>query len=128
SVKMRLLTGGEEVTNGSFTLTQVAGGEGAWAGPHIHRQTQEAFFVLEGEVTLTVGEQIVPLGPRPYLLVPPGARRMIHAGTGGGRLLTLMVPGGLEEMFFELASLPPGGITDPAVRAEISSRYDSVPT
>jgi hypothetical protein len=38
-----------------------------------------------------------------------------------------MVPGGLEEMFFELATLPPDGITDPAVRAAISARYDSSP-
>jgi hypothetical protein len=29
-------------------------------------------------------------------------------------------------MFFELAEVP-GGLTDPAVRAEISSRYDSIP-
>jgi hypothetical protein len=38
-----------------------------------------------------------------------------------------VVPGGLEEMFFELADLPPGAITDPAVRAAISARHDSVP-
>jgi hypothetical protein len=45
----------------------------------------------------------------------------------GGRCLVLMVPGGLEEMFFELADLPPGALTDPAVRAAISARHDSVP-
>ena len=39
----------------------------------------------------------------------------------------LMVPGGLEEMFLELGTLPPGSITDPAVRAAISARYDSSP-
>ena len=39
----------------------------------------------------------------------------------------LMVPGGLEEMFLELGTLPPDSITDPAVRAAISARYDSSP-
>ena len=43
-------------------------------------------------------------------------------------MLTLMVPGGLEDMFFELAQLPPGAITDPTVRATISARYDSIPS
>ena len=43
------------------------------------------------------------------------------------QLLALMVPGGLEEMFFELATLPSDSITDPAVRAAISARYDSSP-
>ena len=33
----------------------------------------------------------------------------------------------MEEMFFELADLPPGALTDPAVRAAISARHDSVP-
>jgi hypothetical protein len=53
---------------------------------------------------------------------------MIHAGRGGGRLLALMTPGGLEEMFFELAALPAGSIVDPEVRAAISARYDSIPS
>jgi hypothetical protein len=38
-----------------------------------------------------------------------------------------MVPGGLEEMFFKLAQLPPGAITDPVMRAAISAKYDSTP-
>jgi hypothetical protein len=37
------------------------------------------------------------------------------------------VPGGLEEMFYELGGLPAESITDPAVRAAIAARYDSVP-
>jgi hypothetical protein len=67
------------------------------------------------------------LGPGSYVLVPRDTRHTISAGAGGGRLLVLMVPGGLEEMFFELATLPPDSITDPAVRAAISARYDSSP-
>jgi hypothetical protein len=38
-----------------------------------------------------------------------------------------MVPGGLEEMFFELGTLPANAIRDPAARAAISARYDSIP-
>jgi hypothetical protein len=59
--------------------------------------------------------------------VPRGTRHVFQAGAGGGRLLAFMVPGGLEDMFFELADLPPGGITDPAVRAVVAARHDSVP-
>ena len=49
------------------------------------------------------------------------------AGSGGGRVLTLMVPGGLEDMFLELATLPPDSLRDPAVRRAVSGKYDSVP-
>ncbi len=95
--------------------------------PHVHQAMEESFFVLDGDFTFTVGEEPISVGPGEYILVPRGTRHMIHAAEGGGRPLTLMVPGGLEDMFFELALLPPGDITDPAVRATVSGKYDSVP-
>jgi quercetin dioxygenase-like cupin family protein len=88
---------------------------------------EESFFVLDGEFTFAVGEQEIAAGPGSYILVPRGTRHEITAGAGGGRLLTLMVPGGLEEMFYELADLPPDSVTDPAVRSTISARHDSIP-
>jgi quercetin dioxygenase-like cupin family protein len=83
--------------------------------------------VLDGEFTFAVGEQEIPAGPGSYILVPRGVRHGITAGAEGSRFLILMVPGGLEEMFFELADLPSDSITDPAVRAAISARHDSIP-
>jgi quercetin dioxygenase-like cupin family protein len=127
AIRMRVLAAGNSVTNGAFTLAEFTGGEGAWTVPHLHRAMEESFFVLDGEFTFTVGDETVWADAGSYLLVPRGTRHMIQAGGDGGRLLALMVPGGLEKMFFELAQLPPGGITDAAVRASISARYDSIP-
>ena len=126
-IKMRVLAAGEATTGRAFTLAEFTGGEGSWTVPHIHRGMEESFFVLDGEFTFAVGEQQIPVGPGGYILVPRGTRHGITASAVGGRFLTLMVPGGLEEMFFELAGLPPDGITDPAVRAAISARHASIP-
>jgi len=126
-IQMRVLAAGEATTNGAFTLAEFTGGQGPWTVPHIHRGMEESFFVLDGEFTFAVGEQEIPAGPESYILVPRGSRHGITAGAEGGRLLTLMVPGGLEKMFFELADLPSDSITDPAVRAAISARHDSIP-
>ena len=126
-VQMRVLAAGEATTSRAFTLAEFTGGEGPWTVPHLHRAMEESFFVLDGEFTFAVGEEKIPAGPGAYILVPRGTRHVITAGAGGGRLLALMVPGGLEEMFFELADLPSDSITDPAVRAAISARHDSVP-
>jgi mannose-6-phosphate isomerase-like protein (cupin superfamily) len=123
---MRVLAAGD-ATNRGFTLAEFSGGEGPWTVPHLHREFEESFFVLDGDFTFTVGEQQVPAGPGSYVLMPRGTRHDILAGAGGGRLLTLMVPGGLEEMFFELADLPADSITDSSVRSAISARHDSVP-
>jgi quercetin dioxygenase-like cupin family protein len=95
--------------------------------PHLHRGFEESFFILDGLFTFTVGEESIAASPGTYLLVPRGTPHTLSAAPGGGRFLVLMVPGGLEKMFFELAQLPSNAIRDPAARAAISARYDSIP-
>jgi quercetin dioxygenase-like cupin family protein len=128
NVTMRVLAAGDDAGKGAFTLAEFVGGAGAWTVPHIHQAMEESFFVLDGDFTFTFGEEPVAAGKGAYILIPRDTRHTIRAEDGGGRLLTLMVPGGLEEMFFELAQLPPGAITDPKVRAAISAKYDSIPS
>jgi quercetin dioxygenase-like cupin family protein len=126
-VRMRVLAGGEDGTKRAFTLAEFAGREGAWTVAHKHQAMEESFFVLDGQFTFTVGEERVVADRGTYLLVPRGTSHAIVASEGGGRLLTLMVPGGLEDTFLELGQLPPNSIRDAAVRAAISARYDSIP-
>jgi quercetin dioxygenase-like cupin family protein len=126
--RMRVLANGDVTNGGAFTLAEFAGSAaGSWTVPHMHREMEESFYILEGRFTFTVGEQRIDAVTGTYLLVPRGTTHTFAAADGGGRLLLLMVPGGLERMFFELAELPPNSITDPAVRAAIAARYDSIP-
>jgi quercetin dioxygenase-like cupin family protein len=124
---MRVLAAGDAAGQGAFTLAEFTGSGGAWTVPHIHRAMEESFFVLDGDFSFTFGQEVIGVGTGSYILIPRATRHMIQAEGRGGRLLTLMVPGGLENMFFELSGLPPGAITDAAVRGAISARYDSIP-
>jgi quercetin dioxygenase-like cupin family protein len=124
---MRVLAAGEATTGRSFSLTEFAGDAGPWTVPHLHRHMEESFFVLDGTFTFGVGEDEIEAGPGTYVLVPRGTRHVLAAGAGGGRCLVLMVPGGQEDMFFELGELGADSLRDPGVRAAISARYDSVP-
>ena len=127
-VSMRVLADSEADTGGSFTLAEFSGdGAGPWTVPHLHRGFEESFFILDGAFTFTIGTQSLAATAGMYLLVPRDTRHGIVAADGGGRFLTLMVPGGLEKMFFELGTLSPNAIRDPAARAAISARYDSIP-
>lgn len=126
-VRMRVLAAGDQTTGRAYTVTEFTGGEGTWTVPHLHREMEESFFVLDGEFTLGVGEHEVRAGPGSYVLVPRDTRHVVAAGPGGGRCLILMVPGGHEEMFFELGELGADAIRDPGVRAAISARHDSIP-
>jgi quercetin dioxygenase-like cupin family protein len=125
-IRMRVLAAGEP-TGGAFSLVEFQGDGGPWTVPHIHQHTKESFYVLDGTFMFTVGGDQIEAEPGTYLLVPRGTPHVMVAGPDGGRFLTLMVPGGLEEMFFELGRLPPDSLRDPEARAAISERYDSIP-
>lgn len=124
--RMRVLAAGEP-TGRAFSLVEFAGDEGPWTVPHVHHGMEESFFVLDGAFRFRIGEEQVDAAAGTYVLVPRGTPHALAAGQDGGRLLTLMVPGGLEEMFFALSELPPGALTDPAARAAAAANYDSVP-
>ncbi|MHC1562654.1 cupin domain-containing protein [Actinomycetospora sp. C-140] len=124
--RMRVLAAGE-TTGRTCTLAEFSGGPGAWTVPHRHLGMEESFYVLDGSFDVGVGDTEVHVEPGDYLLVPRDTRHVLAAGPDGGRCLVLMVPGGLEDMFFELGGLSADAIRDPAVRAAISARHDSVP-
>ena len=124
--KMRLLARATQTDN-SFSLAEFRGGEGPWTVPHVHRRASESFFVLEGRFAFTIGDETIEARPGDYVLVPPETKHVLGAEAGGGSVLAIWVPGGLEEMFIELSKLSPGALLDPSVRAAISARHDSVP-
>lgn len=126
-LSMRMLAGGLDVARG-FTLAEFSGTQaGPWTVPHLHRGFEESFFVLDGGFVFTLGDEDHDATPGMYILVPRDTPHTIAAAEGGGRLLTLMVPGGLEDMFFELSEMGPDALRDPAARAAVSARFDSVP-
>jgi mannose-6-phosphate isomerase-like protein (cupin superfamily) len=127
TITLRRLAGAEH-TNGAFALGEFTGGEGPWTVPHVHQHTEESFYVLDGAFTFTLGTDEIQAGPGAFIRVPHGMRHQMRARPGGGRLLTLWVPGQLEAMFLELSRMPPGSLRDPEARKAISARFDSIPT
>jgi mannose-6-phosphate isomerase-like protein (cupin superfamily) len=45
---------------------------------HSHRTIEEIYFVLEGEVNVKLGEDVVALGPRDAVLIPPDTPRSVR--------------------------------------------------
>jgi quercetin dioxygenase-like cupin family protein len=56
--------------------------------PHTHDDQVDGFYVLEGEVEFTAGEEIVVAGPGTLVVAPRGARHGFR-GTGSGRARVL---------------------------------------
>ena len=45
---------------------------------HSHRTIEEIYFVLEGELTIKLGDDVVTLGPRDAVLIPPATPRAVR--------------------------------------------------
>jgi mannose-6-phosphate isomerase-like protein (cupin superfamily) len=62
-------------------------------GPHFHKRHVDSFYVLEGELEFTIGEETVHAAAGAYVLVPPG---VVHAftnpGPGRARFLNVHAP------------------------------------
>jgi mannose-6-phosphate isomerase-like protein (cupin superfamily) len=100
-------------------------------GPVLHRHEHlvDTFYVLDGTLTLHLGDHEVEAGTGAYAFVPPGvAHTFSNRSEGIVRFLNVMAPGGLEQYLREVAAATtPGEPPDPALMATTASRYDFRP-
>jgi quercetin dioxygenase-like cupin family protein len=68
----RLLKALPEDTRGAYTLAQSTRAPGLGAPPHVHAEHEEAFYVLDGELTFNVDEQALVATAGTFLMVPRG--------------------------------------------------------
>ena len=81
----------------------------------LHHREHEAFFVLEGEVSVTVAGQQRSLRTGQLLHAPRDVpHHFTNPAAAPARLLVWAVPAGLEKFFAELRGSPPVGGAMPA--------------
>lgn len=98
--------------------------------PHRHRRMLDSFYVLEGTLTVQVGEDTVEAGPGAYAAVPPGTvHKFSNPSREPVRFLNLMAPGGFERYLVEVSEVAAasGEAPDPERMAEIAGKYDFEP-
>ena len=92
-----------EDTGGAYSLTDSMVPPQGDPPPHIRHREDEAFRVLEGELEVLVGENKFKAGAGFFVHLPKGVLHSYqNVGTGPARLLTLMVPAGLERFVEEV--------------------------
>jgi mannose-6-phosphate isomerase-like protein (cupin superfamily) len=115
---------------GTFSLTETTIAPG-FPGPvpHVHDGLADSFYVLDGVLVVRLGANEVEAPAGSFAFIPPGnVHTFSNPGTTPARVLNLMAPGGLEQYLKEAAqAMPAAGPPDPAVMAEIASRYDFRP-
>jgi quercetin dioxygenase-like cupin family protein len=85
---------GGEATDGALSVVDQlipAGFESPW---HLHRDEDESFFVIEGEVSVFVAAESIRLGPGGYAFGPRGIPHGFRVeGNKAARLLLISGPG-----------------------------------
>lgn len=118
-----------EETGGAYMLTDYTAAPGFQGPPpHLHREMTDAFFVVEGTLTLNLGDETVEAPAGSFVLVPPGnAHTLSNPGDEPVRFLNLNSPPGFEQYFRDLAEALSGGTIDPEVVGKITQKYDIEP-
>jgi quercetin dioxygenase-like cupin family protein len=96
-----------EQTGGAFSLMEEWLPRGAEPPPHVHRREHEAFFVLDGVLTVLVGEETFTAEAGAFVFCPLGIPHLLTVESEEVRMLTLCTPGGVEALFVELGTPAP---------------------
>jgi len=95
-----------ELDGGDFSLMErTLPPAGRRPPPHRHTNCSEAYFVLDGLVSVVVEGEELRVGPEGFVLVPRGtAHTFGNAGDGEARLLVLHAPA-MDAYFADLHDL-----------------------
>jgi quercetin dioxygenase-like cupin family protein len=89
-------------TQGMFAAMEVTTAPGGGPPPHVHRLEDEAYYMVEGELLILMGHQVVRATPGTFLFLP---RDTVHAfrnvGATPARFLGIVTPAGRERFLEE---------------------------
>ncbi|MFG2085254.1 MULTISPECIES: cupin domain-containing protein [unclassified Spirillospora] len=101
---MRILSASSD-TNGVLGAVEVAGPRGSVPPLHVHRREDEAFYVLEGDYSVFVGDDVIPASPGTWVWGPRNVPHGYQIHSEHGRHMSLVMPGGFEAFFEEVAAI-----------------------
>lgn len=107
-------------TGGSFSLIEQVLPPGFAPPLHVHHAEDEAFYVLDGEITFFCGEQTFDARAGSFVFLP---KDLPHAflvrGAQPARLLQLTAPAGFEQFHVDLGEPAPSLVLPPPAPPDI---------
>lgn len=118
-------------TGGQMAIVEVTSGPGFEAPLHVHHREDEAFWILEGDVTLEVGDTTIQAHAGDYAFGPRDIPHRYTVGEAGCRMLFICTPGGFEDLVIAMSEParsrtlppPPEGPPDMERIAAIAEAY-----
>jgi len=117
-------------TGGAYGLIESLIAPGFSPPLHVHHREDEAFWVLDGEVSMRCGDRTFRAAAGSFVFLPRDVPHtfVVEGGTPV-RMLTLLTPGGGEAFFVEAGrppehdGLPPAAPPDIALLQRVGARF-----
>jgi mannose-6-phosphate isomerase-like protein (cupin superfamily) len=107
----RFLAVGDD-TNGKYAIWEAVISPGGGPPPHVHTREEEGFYILEGEITFSLGEEQLVASAGMFANVSVGTLHSFKNQTNRpAKMLISVAPAGLEQMFFEVGQPVATGTT-----------------
>lgn len=114
---------GATATGGAFSAIVVELKPAEGPPPHLHRDREEYFYVLEGTFRMSVDGSDSEIGPGTLVFTPRGTvHSFSNIGASNGRLLEWTIPGSNEPYFRAVHEMGERGF-DPERLAEINRQF-----
>jgi quercetin dioxygenase-like cupin family protein len=105
---------------GDYALIESVAPAGSQPPLHVHRDESEGFYVLEGELTLWIGDETRTLRPGEFAFAPPRIPHTIRTGESGARWL--LIAGGQFEAFVRTVGAI-AGEPEPSELARVAAEH-----
>jgi quercetin dioxygenase-like cupin family protein len=120
-----------EDTGGQLTIIEVTEPPGMEAPLHVHHNEDEGFWILEGEVTLYVGDEVIEASAGDFAWGPRDIPHRYSVGPNGCRMLFICTPAGFEGLVRDMSvpaetrTLPPASDEEPDMEmvATVARKY-----
>lgn len=99
-------------TGGAYSIVEIESFPGNGPPAHIHHREDECIYIVEGAFSVIVGDRIFDAADGDFIRIPKGTSHTYkNVGAIPGKMLTLLFPGGLEQLWIELGQ--PGTLGGP---------------
>jgi len=113
-------------TNRAFSIVEHAVQPRTLVPPHLHHDTDEYSYVVEGQFGARIGDEILLAGPGDYILKPRGIPHTFWNPTDKvARLVEIISPAGFEKFFAEAGELFTQGPPEVERVGALAAKYNT---
>jgi quercetin dioxygenase-like cupin family protein len=97
---------GGDQTGGRLYQVHITEQRGSGPPLHIHQDADETFYVIDGELTIYVGDERIEARPGDFVFGPKGVAHAYVARSEQAEFLATFAPASMDRFFEELGGVP----------------------